>query len=160
METQLEEIPEEFITDFEDIIVEPYESTSVDLKASEEISDTLLSEHITTTTVIKSKKPTSPWEATEDFEVVIEKIIPVQKGRPAVLKHRDIVLEHTEEISVCAFASVQPVSYEIPKQISRMTFKRPLSIIQGIIVIFSMDWNFSFGNLDIIAWKSIILVET
>ena len=130
-EIQLEEIPEELI--YTNTAHQPVQSREIPVDDTElDISAPAL-DNIKKIIVAKSQKPISPWEAPEDFEVVIEKITPVQKVMPSTLKPIESIMEeHIEEIPAHALTKVQPLSYELPKRTVRMVFKRPLSVIQGI----------------------------
>ena len=141
VQQEIEEIPTEIVRDItiEEVEV-PFEVT-VEEEASPKVP---FPEEITQTVKVapKPKKPTSPWEAPEDFEVVFEKVIETKPSTMERLKPDEVPEEKVETLPTHATSTAQLALYETTKPTVTMTFKVPEEAKEGI------DENARHGAMD------------
>ncbi len=124
VQQEIEEVPTEFIRDITDEEMElPSDVAVQDLP----VSSIPIPEEITQTIKVapEAKKPTSPWEAPEDFEIVFERVIDTNAGRTEMLKPEDALEDEAEALPTYATSTAQVALYETAKPTSTMTFKVP-----------------------------------
>ena len=121
-EVQIEEIPTEEIIEFVFDKTSPIPSEMVVEKPLETLPEILRTK---TVTAPKAKKPTSPWEAPEDLEIVFETMQETQKPVTELMKPEESVTEEIEVLPTKATSTAQLALYETPKPTVTMTFKLP-----------------------------------
>ena len=121
-EVQIEEIPTEEMMEFVIDETSPIPSEIVIEIQLETLPETLSTR---TVTAPKAKKPTSPWEAPEDLEIVFETMQETQKPVTELVKPEESVTEEIEVLPTKATSTVQLALYETPKPTVTMTFKLP-----------------------------------
>ncbi len=132
-QVRVDEIPaEESITElvFDDSMPIPEEvSVEESEKPTESVPEPL---KVTPVSAPKAKKPTSPWEAPEDFEILFEKVIETKTGTTERVKHEDVPEEKVETLPTYATSTAQLALYETTKPTVTMTFNVPEEAKEGI----------------------------
>ena len=124
-EVTVEEIPSVEITEFVFDDSSPIPSEVIVEKPLEAVHE---SRQPKTVTDPKAKKPTTPWEAPEDLEIVFEKMHEPQKPTTEMVKPEESVTDEIEVLPTHATSTAQLALYETPKPTVTMTFNLPVGM--------------------------------